>query len=92
MAANSSGLSRVPLTARVAVSSCSTLPGVLPKAPAGTCTFWARIALLTSSIDRPYPTSFCGSIHTRMAASEAKNCSLPTPATRRISLLMLRAA
>ncbi len=81
-----------PCTTMVADTGWPCVAGRSPRLPADTCTFCARMAAVTWSIDRLKPLSLDGSTQTRMARS-APNCvSVPTPATRCSSGTTLRAA
>ena len=64
----------------------STSAGASPTAPAATCTFCSRSALVTSPADSWRAASFCGSSQRRIAYLRSpKMITLPTPGTRLIA-------
>jgi hypothetical protein len=66
--------------------------GRAPISPADTCAFCARMAAVTSAMDRFSPSSLAGSIQMRMARSVPNSCAWPTPGRRWSSGSTLRAA
>ena len=64
---NCAGSAKRPLTSIGIWNGVLFGIGGMPNAPAGTCTFWAAIALATSSAVSPSAFSRFGSIHTRIA-------------------------
>ena len=71
---------------------CPATLGRLPISPAEICTFWARMALVTSAADKLKPSSLAGSTQMRMARSVPNNCAWPTPSRRCNSGTTLRVA
>jgi hypothetical protein len=66
MSPNSSSFCSRP---RALIDSCRSTPGrpgEAPMIPAAACTFWLRMAAVTSPGDRPRSATLCGSSHTRI--------------------------
>ena len=74
-----------PATTTVALIGWPATIGRSPIVPDETCAFCARIAALTSLVERLKPTSLAGSIQIRIARSVPNSCAWPTPGRRWIS-------